>query len=104
MNAKTFKWIAGLLLLGVLGVLLYAFVVQNSTPDRLVHVSWNLGFTKLSTPDPWPVAWIIGLSGGIGLVAGRIWGWLAGIRKDRAARQLERDTALTGVAADDDWV
>ncbi|MCP4804917.1 MAG: LapA family protein [Proteobacteria bacterium] len=101
MNAKTFKWIAGLLLLGAVGVLLYAFVVQNSTP---VHVSWNLGVTKLSTPEPWPVAWIIGLSGGIGLILGRFWGWVAGVRKARAARQIERDHALTGAAADDDWV
>ena len=100
MSAKHVKWIVALLLFAFVVAEVAAFALQNSQP---VLLSWNMGFVELYAAKPWPVSSLVLLSGVVGVLLGRIWGWVAAARKERAARDFERDRAL-GASADDDWV
>jgi uncharacterized integral membrane protein len=99
-TAKHVKWVLLALLFAFVMLEVAAFSLQNS---QLVELSWNMGFVEFYASRPWPVSTLVLLSGVVGVLLGRIWGWFAGARKERVARAAERDRAL-GTSADDDWV
>lgn len=100
MSAKHVKWAVLVLLFAFVVMEVAAFALQNSQP---VSLGWNMGFVDIYASKPWPVSTLVLTSGLVGIAFGRIWGWISSARKERVARDFERDRAL-GASADDDWV
>ena len=96
------KVVSWLVLVGLVGTVLAAFVTQNA--NWTAQLSLNLGFWGSELAEPWPVPYLLFLAAGIGLLVGMGWGLVRGWRIRREATRIDDVVAPRDRSSDDDWV